>query len=206
MPQYEDIFQKLFGIPILPPTDYPALFDSNIEPERPILTVHSDAMGRLFARPMFWSLIPNFAPTFKPDPNHRWYNIRRESFVGKYKEGLLAHQRCVVPVKAFLESTRKREWFEFSHNSEDLLFLAAVYDIWQEKRLSCSIITTNSNETVMPIHHRMPFVISSNMAREWLDGSVTAVPRLKDWLSHEQPECLVRNRAQPHDEAQRELF
>ncbi len=51
-----------------------------------------------------------------------------------------------------------------AHAEKPLLLAAGIY---QEDRFS--VITVDPNETVAPIHNRMPLVLDSNAARMWLD-------------------------------------
>jgi putative SOS response-associated peptidase YedK len=50
---------------------------------------------------------------------------------------------------------------------------AGLYDTWKspegEALTSCTIITTEPNELVKPIHNRMPAIIPRGEYQEWLD-------------------------------------
>lgn len=62
--------------------------------------------------------------------------------------------------------TGKRSQFRFSARAADALLLAGLYE---SDRFA--LVTTEPNETVAPIHDRMPLVLSAMEATRWLKGS-----------------------------------
>lgn len=106
------------------------------------------------------------------------FNARLESLLkrgGMWGEAIDA-RRCAVPCDSFFESHRtetvssrrtgkpiKRRYVFSSPDSSPLL-LAAVYD-----GSFFSIVTTDADPQVSSVHDRMPFVLSREQARIWLD-------------------------------------
>jgi len=50
---------------------------------------------------------------------------------------------------------------------------AGLYNVWKapdgKQLCTCTIITTEANETVKPIHDRMPVILSRDREDSWLD-------------------------------------
>ena len=78
-------------------------------------------------------------------------------------------QRCVVPASGFFEWKRGEEsgphWFT---SSAELLLMAGLYREGPDG-LCFVVLTTAANETMRPIHHRMPVLLSPDGAQAWLD-------------------------------------
>lgn len=80
--------------------------------------------------------------------------------------------RAIMPVSHFFEPNEngEREPWVFFSKSRPLLLVAAIS--WAIKREQVTVmVTTSPNETVMPIHGRMPAILDEAAAREWIDPS-----------------------------------
>jgi putative SOS response-associated peptidase YedK len=70
--------------------------------------------------------------------------------------------------------------------SERPFGFAGLYETWTspvgETLLTCTIITTEPNELVRPIHNRMPVILPKDVEDFWLDSSVEDHNRLLDLL------------------------
>jgi putative SOS response-associated peptidase YedK len=58
----------------------------------------------------------------------------------------------------------------------DVFAFGGLWEEWLDKETgelieSCTIITTEANETLAPYHHRMPVIIDTDNYKEWLDKS-----------------------------------
>lgn len=87
--------------------------------------------------------------------------------------GAFAKRRCVIPTTGFFEWTgakgaKKPHWFHARDPSE-LVLLGGIYGEHAEG-FDFAIITTDANEVVKHVHHRMPVVISMNKVDAWLAG------------------------------------
>ena len=64
--------------------------------------------------------------------------------------------------------------------------LAGLWDVWRKpdgKRVeSFTIITTEPNELVRPIHNRMPVILQPEDEKQWLDASRTPFAKAKSLL------------------------
>ena len=66
--------------------------------------------------------------------------------------------------------------FIHSTTPDTPLVFAGLYEVWRDKAdpgapwvRTCSIITTEANATMEPIHNRMPVLMDSTKYSEWLD-------------------------------------
>lgn len=97
---------------------------------------------------------------------------------GAAKRKAFADRRCVVPTDGFFEWTgekgaRKPHWFHPTPQARakgGLLLLAGLYGEGPEG-FDFAILTTGANDTVRPIHDRMPVVIAAGDVDRWLHGS-----------------------------------
>lgn len=92
--------------------------------------------------------------------------------------------RAVVPVAGFYEPHKDetysrsksgrmlRRQYLFTEPSADILLLGALVENGR-----FSIVTTEPNESVAHIHHRMPLVLSFDEARRWLAGEADFADR-----------------------------
>ncbi len=114
-------------------------------------------------------------------------NARAESVLEKklFSEGI-RHRRCVIPAGCFYEWDRNKVKNTFTLPEERALFMAGFYDLF-ENQDRFIILTTEANESMRPVHDRMPLLFSKDRIRDWIldDSSV------KDLLS-EMPPLLDR--------------
>ena len=142
-----------------------------------------------------WGLVPFWAKD--PSIGNRMINARAETVAEKPSyRAAYRHRRCVVLADGFYEWHRegdtKTPWF-ISLASGEPFAMAGLWENWTDKASGDSLqtttlITTAANEFMMPLHHRMPVILESNSAGEWLAGAndmlddVAAItPALQAW-------------------------
>jgi len=90
-------------------------------------------------------------------------------------------KRCVVPMTAFYEwkgPKGSKIPYRITLKSEELFFLAGLYHANEEKNKFVSLITTDSNDFMKDLNHRMPIILEPNDAHEYLfDDSENNVER-----------------------------
>lgn len=59
---------------------------------------------------------------------------------------------------------------------------AALYDIWNDEVLSCTILTTTPNALMATLHDRMPVILSSDDYDRWLYPGITDPAEIQDLL------------------------
>jgi putative SOS response-associated peptidase YedK len=125
--------------------------------------------------PARWGLVNSWAHDAKGAA--RQINARAESAPKSraFGEAFLA-RRCVVPADGFFEwSGRKANRRPIWYHGPDggLLLFAGLYESWMdpashEWMRSFTILTTDANETVTPVHDRMPVILPAERIDDWL--------------------------------------
>jgi putative SOS response-associated peptidase YedK len=122
-----------------------------------------------------WGLVNTWAKDAKRAAAQ--INARAETLAksGSFREAF-AKRRCVVPADGFYEWLRsgtERQPFWFHRPEGGLLLFAGLYESWQPKpdewQRTFTIITTDANALVSPIHDRMPVILPEELVDDWLD-------------------------------------
>lgn len=144
-----------------------------------------------------WGLIPHWAKDFTI--GNRMINARAETVDRKPAfEVPFRRQRCLVPVDGFYEWKKlgriKQPYFIRLHDRRPFA-LAGLWDRWSdaghEPIESFTILTTNPNALVEPIHNRMPVILSPTHYDTWLDPAVSDAARLRPLLQPFPAEALT---------------
>lgn len=156
----------------------------NVAPTQDVLAV-IDHDGERHLDAFFWGLIPSWAKEAKI--GSRMINARAETLADKnaYKPSF-KKRRCIIPADGFYEwqklddtgapkkKVRKQPMFMRSVDGSPLAF-AGLWSVWrgpdkeQEPLRSVTIITTTPNDTMAPIHDRMPVILGRDDWSTWLD-------------------------------------
>ena len=137
---------------------------------------------------MRWGLIPSWAKD--PSIGNRMINARGETVAEKPSfRNALQRRRCLVLADGFYEWQKvgkaKRPMRIVLKSREPFAF-AGLWESWRnpdgEAVRSCTIVTTQANEALRPIHERMPVILPREMEEFWLDGDVTDPAALTDVL------------------------
>lgn len=158
----------------------------NVAPTDNVAVVLNDGVKQLAA--MRWGLVPFWATDPKIASKH--INARAETLTVKpaFKEAF-KRRRCLVVADGFFEWQKQGATKTplFIHLEPERSFgFAGLYEIWTpplgEKLVTCTIITTEPNELVRPIHDRMPVILPKDAEDFWLDSAVEDHTRLLDLL------------------------
>lgn len=101
-------------------------------------------------------------------------NARAEAAAQKptFRESLL-HRRCVIPASRFYEWDKAKRKTSFSRPDSPFLCLAGLYRV-DNGGPRFVVLTTEANESVLPVHDRMPLIIGREQIPEWIyDDSQT---------------------------------
>jgi putative SOS response-associated peptidase YedK len=146
---------------------------------------------------MHWGLIPNWATD--PTIGNQMINARAETLTEKpaFKH-LVGSRRCIIPADGFYEwrKERKRKIPMWVHlKSREPFGLAGLWDVWRNpsgKQVeSFTIITTEPNELIRPIHNRMPVILRPEDEEAWLDGSRTSFAKAGSFLKPYPDELMA---------------
>lgn len=146
----------------------------NIAPGQEIATILNTTLYSV--TPTRWGLIPPWAES--PAAGYRLINARVESIHEKpsFKRPF-AKQRCLITANGFYEwnndpSTKRKIPYFFQLKTGEMFCFAGLWDTWKSPEndyiISSSIITTEANETVSLIHHRMPLILKPESYKLWL--------------------------------------
>lgn len=112
------------------------------------------------------------------------FNARSESAFEKnlFRDGL-TYRRAVVPATWFYEWNHNKEKNTFYMEETPILFMAGIYNRYPEGD-RFTILTTQANVSMKPVHDRMPLLLAQDELIPWLlDESQTSkllsnIPRL----------------------------
>lgn len=160
-------------------TPYAANF--NIAPSQNVLTVTNQ--GARHAQYMRWGLIPFWATD--PHVGYKTINARAESLDEKPTfRNAFKKRRCLILADGFFEwsarGAEKIATYLFLKSMKPFAF-AGLWETWAspegEHIRSCTIVTTESNSLIKPLHHRMPVILSEEAEALWLDP-ITSDPKI----------------------------
>lgn len=76
-------------------------------------------------------------------------------------------RRCLIPAAGFYERDREKNLVSFTRDGRGVIYLAGCYNLFSEG-VRFVILTTGANDSMMPVHDRMPLMIEPEDARVWL--------------------------------------
>ncbi len=147
----------------------------NIAPTTNVLTVRlTDGVHE--AIPLRWGLIPSWAKDIKI--GRSLINARAETVETKPAfRAAFQRRRCLIPASGYYEWRGKKQAkqpFHIHRPDNGLLAFAALWEQWsppdREQVLSCTIITTNANQTLSEVHDRMPVILAPTEFGRWLSN------------------------------------
>ena len=172
----------------------------NVAPRAEVLTIvdrdHTRSLGR-----MRWGLVPFWAETSAIGDH--MINARAETLLEKAAfRSAFERRRCIVPVDGFYEwqatpGPKKQPMYIHSRDNAPLA-LAGLWESWRDQEApgapwlrTCSVITTNANSMMQPVHDRMPVILEEADWDEWLDREVTKVGTVVPMLGPPADDRLV---------------
>jgi putative SOS response-associated peptidase YedK len=131
-----------------------------------------------------WGLVPSWAKDLKSGSSR--INARAETVATQRAfRAAYSARRCLVPVSAFYEWSGpkgKRQRWRVSLRDEALFALAGLWEWWKDATTgdwiqTYTVITTDANEAIRPLHDRMPVILERSDEGRWLDtnGDATAL-------------------------------
>ncbi len=141
----------------------------------PVIT-WDDGKGQM--RLMRWGLVPAWS---KEIGKFATFNARSDGCTSKptYRGAWKAGRRCIVPASSFFEWRKSdKQPFAIGLGNQAPMAFGGLWEEWKQpdgvSLLSCTIITTDANLLMEPIHDRMPLIIPDEAQAKWLGKS--AVP------------------------------
>jgi putative SOS response-associated peptidase YedK len=173
----------------------------NVAPTDEVYAVAQSSQGPTRLGTFRWGLVPFWAKD--PSVGSRMINARAESVLEKPAfRRPLERYRCIIPADGFYEwqvvadRKKKQPWY-IRRGDGDVLAFAGLWSSWRPTKgsddgriVSCSIVTTEANDAVRPIHDRMPVVLPPVAWAEWLDPGNADVESLHSLLVPAPPELF----------------
>lgn len=160
----------------------------NIPPGSKLLVARTTPNVRRELALLKWGLVPAWSD--EPKTPYSTINARAETVAEKpaYRTAF-RQRRCLIAADGFYEwhpqpDGHKQPYFIHLANDEPFAF-AGIWEHWERdgKTLeSCSIIVTEANTLMQPIHDRMPVILPPESYDDWLDPAITDPARLKSLL------------------------
>jgi putative SOS response-associated peptidase YedK len=125
-----------------------------------------------------WGLIPSWSKD--PSMGSNLINARAETVDKKPSfKNAFKNKRCLIVADGFYE------WKKEGKSKDPLYFylksgrpfgFAGLYETWispDKKEINtCTIITTDANQLIKPVHDRMPVILPRDKEQVWLDSNV----------------------------------
>jgi putative SOS response-associated peptidase YedK len=152
-------------------------------------------------RVLRWGLVPSWAKD--PAIGNRMINARMETVAEKpaYRRAF-ASRRCLLPADGYFEwyptdektkagKPRKQPFF-IRPKDGGVLAMAGLYEIWKDPtrddddpdrfRWTCTVLTTEAEDTLGRIHDRMPLMVEPDRWESWLDTGLSGKDELLSLL------------------------
>lgn len=140
---------------------------SPLATESPNESLPAFAPGSLSVRELSWG----FEESWKPGVV---FNTRIESVAKPTWQESMQHRRCILPVPVFFETHREETYpspktgkpvkrqYEFRVPGQEIIFIGCT---WRGDAFS--MVTTDANADMAPIHHRMPLIVRQEELPLW---------------------------------------
>jgi putative SOS response-associated peptidase YedK len=147
----------------------------NVAPTQSVLAIRPSKSGGRELVPMRWGLIPSWSKG--PDSRYSMINARAETIHAKpaYRSAF-KNRRCLIPAEGFYEwqKTGKGKQPHLIRRRDQAPFaMAGLWETWRDgdgKTIeSCTIIVTEANAVIRPVHDRMPAILATEDFTAWLD-------------------------------------
>lgn len=168
----------------------------NAAPMQWLPAIRQRPSGERIIHRLRWGLVPSWAKDEAIAT--KLINARGETVADKPSfRTALRKRRCIVPANGFYEwralAGRKQPYFIHAANDE-LIGLAGLWERWTrpadgEEIDTFTIVTTEANATVAPVHDRMPVILSPADYGAWLDAG-TDIEEVGHLLRH-SPEGVL---------------
>jgi putative SOS response-associated peptidase YedK len=199
-----EVLSKDFGAPIR----FDLAPHYNIAPSQQVVVVRNrpDSGEREFAL-LRWGLIPSWSKD--PAIGYKMINARSETAPEKPSfRNAFKYRRCLVPASGFYEwqkqgKTKQPYYISLREKRGGLRPVMAIAGLWERwdghspeegtegaPIESCTVLTTEANETVAPIHDRMPVIVAPENYDLWLNPSEKDTEAVRALLAPFPPEKM----------------
>lgn len=168
----------------------------NIAPTQLIPSIVSAPGGEKQLQMLRWGLIPSWAKDAKIGA--KLINARAETVSEKPSfKAAFKRRRCLIIADGFYEWQRQekqKQPYYFRLQNAQLFAFAGLWEQWKSPDEdiinSCTILTTEANDLLRPIHDRMPVILESKDYGLWLDSEAQQ-PQLQQLLRPYQADLMT---------------
>ena len=165
----------------------------NIAPTQEVVIINDEGVRQLIQ--CKWGFIPSW--TKDPSIGYMMINARSETVARKPAfRSAFKKKRCLVIADGFYEwraEGKKKFPMYIRLKSGECFAFAGLYNLWTspdgKQTCTCTIITTEANEAIKPIHDRMPVILPRDKEDIWinptLDDKEELLAVLKPYTSEE---------------------
>ncbi len=175
----------------------------NVAPTNDVYGVVADAGGERRIETFQWGLVPSWAKDLKI--GSKMINARAETVGEKPAfRSLLKKHRVIITMDGFFEwkaalpgaplskAGRPIKTPMFIHRADGTpLAVAGLWATWRDRTAgpdapwvhSCTVITTAANDTMAPVHDRMPVILPASTWDTWLDPTMNDPEVLRSLLA-----------------------
>ncbi|MGD9959496.1 SOS response-associated peptidase [Nocardioides sp.] len=190
--------------------------DYNVAPTKEVYAVlerppskDKSAPAQRQLRVVRWGLVPSWAKD--PSIGNRMINARMETVAEKpsYRRAF-SSRRCLLPADGYFEwypsaevnakGKPVKQPFYIHPKDGGVLAMAGLYEIWKDPtrdeedpqlfRWTCTVITTDAEDSLGHIHDRMPLMVTADRWSQWLDPTVSGKDELLSLLVPAAPGLL----------------
>ena len=165
--------------------DYPIGFDTKyrpqnlIRPNDPVLVIKNE--GKMKLTFMSWGFISPWAKDPFDKERPRPFNARSESVEEKkIFSGSWKYKRCLIPASGFIE-----KGFRIRKENSKTFWLGGIWSKWSSpdgaEIESCCVLTTEPNDLIKPLNHRMPVIVPDGYEEKWTEQAKDSY-KLKDLM------------------------
>ncbi len=184
-----DVLAEYFEVEDYPSSMVPSY---NIAPTQDVAAVVEEDEKRNL-RMFRWGLIPSWAKD--PAIGNKMINARAETVSEKPSfRSAFKKKRCLIVADGFYEwqkTDNGKQPYHFKMKGSSPFAFAGLWETWDkegEEVRSCSIITTDANDLMNEIHHRMPVILHPENYGVWLAPGFAEKEALMDLLRPYPPE------------------
>lgn len=149
----------------------------NIAPTQQVLAIRGGETSRE-AVLLRWGLVPSWAKDLSAGA--KMINARSETAAEKPAfRSAMRQRRCLIPADGFYEWQAQPEGkqpFHIRLADRGPFALAGLWEHWKAPTgdwvYTCTILTTEANELMRPLHDRMPVIIPPEHYDRWLDPQI----------------------------------
>jgi putative SOS response-associated peptidase YedK len=173
---------QVTDLPLFPPR-------YNIAPSQPVVAIRiePDTTTRRLVQ-LRWGLIPSWAKD--PKIGNQCINAKSETVAEKPAfRSAFKKRRCLVIATGFYEWQKRgpvKQPMWIGLRGKQPFAFAGLWEHWQpaegEPLETCTIITTEPNDLMVPIHNRMPVILAPTSYDQWLDPTFQQAEPLKALL------------------------